>query len=72
LRKIYKYIFVSKEKKRKSPKPEKRKKKEKEFEAAPQEKKPRKHIFPKVTIFKKKKKRNTDLEERDKIIYFKL
>ena len=62
----------TKEKKRKSPKAEKRKKKEKGFKAAPQEKKTRKHIFPKVNIFKKKKKRNTELEQRDKIIYFKL
>jgi hypothetical protein len=60
-----------KEKAKKTSSPE-RKKKEQKIKFAEREKSKKKRIWPEVKIFKKKKKRNTNPGERDKIIYFKL
>lgn len=59
-------------KKHKSPRPEKRKKKERKTPEVKREKKSRKHIFPKVNWFKKKRRHSADPEKRGAIIYFKL
>jgi hypothetical protein len=64
---------VNKEKeKHKTLKPEKRKKKERPTPEVKQEKKVRKHIFPKINWFKKKRKHSANPEKRGTVIYFKL
>ncbi len=58
-------------KKHKQPKPEKRKKKEHTTPEVNRKQKERKYIFPRLNIFKKKKRR-AEGEKEEKTIYFKL
>ena len=54
------------------PKAEKRKGKGHDSKLASRDQKSRKHIFPKINIFKKKRRHKANPEDRDHIIYFKL
>lgn len=60
------------EKKGKIPKAEKRRSTDHKSPEINQDSKKRKHIFPKIHIFRKKNKRKAKPEEREHIIYFKL
>ena len=56
----------------KQPKPEKKKKKEHVSRAAESGHNTRKHIFPRIHIFKNKHKHSAKPQDRDHVIYFKL
>ncbi len=60
------------EKSHKAPTPDNKLKTNHDAKPVNRELKTRKHIFPKLNLFKNRKKRNTDPNERDKVIYFKL
>jgi hypothetical protein len=62
----------SSSKEHKQPKPENKKKKDRSASDANRDQKTRKHIFPRIHLFKNRHKHSARPEDRDHVIYFKL
>ena len=67
-----KFKTGAEETKKTSKKKKDKKKKERTVKSKDRDKKVRKHIFPRVRIFKNKRKHKANPEKRDNIIYFEL